>query len=141
MIPSYDTPLKRAKYRPDKTGPDKTFKIDWECNRLLSQTIEGEEALEQTVQIITAIEYQDWAIMPDWFGIEMKHMYGMPRPFVRANLERIIKEALAPEMRIKRIHDFWMEDLPNAIVAHFGIERKEGSFGASVKVEVKDVRG
>lgn len=135
MIPTYETPLRNTRPNDLPAFPSKTFKIDWENNRLLSKRIDREEALEQAVQVITAIEYQDFEVMPDWFGIEMKEMYGKPRRFVKANLERIIKEACSTDLRIKRLSDFWMEDLKEAVVVHFTIECEEGAFNTQVRFE------
>ena len=100
MIPQYEKTIERFRQKLNNDMTSRVFKIDWENNRLTSQHIDGKEAINQAVRVITAVELQDWGIFPDWFGIEMKKMYGMPRPFVKANLERLIKEAVNTDDRI-----------------------------------------
>lgn len=126
MIPTYKSNLLESFRSTEVEKPKKVFKIDWENNRLLSQTIDGNEAVSQNIKAITAVEYQEHIAMPDWFGLAMKDMYGMPRTFVKANLERLVKEALSPYLVIKRLYDVKIEDID-----------KE-SLGISCTIELQD---
>ena len=120
----------------DKKRPKKVFKIDWENNRLLNQRIDGKAAVEQAVQVYTAIEYRDFVVMPDWFGIALKDIYGMPRPFVKANLERLIKAALSVDERIERVYDFTMEDIDYGVKVEFTVDCVEGTFSSQLMVDL-----
>lgn len=136
MIPTYENTLIESFNKPESERARKVYKIDWDNNRLLSRRIDGKEAVEQAVQVYTAVEYQDFQIMPDNFGIEMKDMYGMPRNFVKANLERKIKEALSIDSRIERAYNFVMTDLENAVLVEFVVDCVEGTFKTEVELKV-----
>ncbi len=111
MIPTYENNLIQSFQIPEPETPKKVHKIDWEHNRLLSQTIKEDEAVDQNIKVVTAVEYQEHQAMPDWFGLAMKDMYGMPRSFVKANLERLVKEALSYYLVIKRLYDVEIIDI------------------------------
>lgn len=136
MIPRYRTPLLEIATPQITSQPSKTFKIDWEHKRLLSEKIDGTEAVGQAITVITAIEYQDWPILPDWFGTEMKFIYGMERAFAKANLERLIKEALSTDDRITSVTNWQMEDKPNAVSCYFDTSTTVGDLSYEVMVNV-----
>lgn len=135
MIPQYEQTIQRFREKLDNPMTSRVFKIDWEKKRLTSQHIEGEDAVKQAVTVITSVEWGDWGIFPQWFGIEMKNMYGMPREFVKANLERLITEACETDDRIISITEFSMEDLDKAVVVRFTVECTEGIFETEVKID------
>lgn len=137
MIPQYEQTIERYRQKSQNEMTSRVFKIDWERNRLTSQHIDGEEAITQTVRVISSVELGDYGIFPDWFGIEMKNMYGMPRPFVKANLERLLKEACNTDERIISIKDFNMEDIEKAVVVRLTVVFKEGE--APVELVIDNV--
>lgn len=134
MIPQYEVTITNIRNKLANEMTSRVFKIDWENNRLTSQHIDGKEAINQAIQVITATELRDWGIFPDWFGIEMKKMYGMPRPFVKANLERLIKEACSTDTRIESMYNFSIEDIDKAVVVRFTVKCKEGIFLTEVTI-------
>ena len=138
MIPTYNNNLVNSFQETTTPTPKRVFKIDWENNRLLSQTETGTEAASQNIKVITAVEYQEHVSMPDWFGLAMKDMYGMPRNFVKANLERLIKEALSTYTLIKRAYDFHIYDIDKESI---GIDcmitlKDDTEFKETIKVTV-----
>lgn len=137
MIPQYEQTIERFRQKLNNEMTSRVFKIDWDENRLTSQHIDGKEAINQAVRVITATELGSWGIFPEWFGLEMRDMYGMPRPFVKANLERLIKEACNTDERIISIQDFSMEDIEKAVVVRMTVECKEGT--VPVELEINDV--
>lgn len=140
MIPGFRTPLLESRPTKARQIPSRTFEIDWDGNRILSRHIDGLEAVGQAIEVTASVEWRDCEIMPEWFGLEMRPYIGMPRPYVKANLERLIKEALSTDDRIERLHGFVFTDLSDhGILAEFTCETKEGAFDA--KVRVGDVSG
>lgn len=111
MIPTYPTTLVESFSLQENQTPKKVFQIDWENGRLLSRRIDGADAAGQNMDVIAAVEYQEDEVMPDWFGIAMKDLYGMPPEYVIANLERTVKEAMSPYLVLKRIYDFKFREL------------------------------
>ena len=134
MIPQYEVTITNIRNKLANEMTSRVFAIDWENNRLTSQHIDGKEAINQAIQVITATELSDWGIFPDWFGIEMKKMSGMPRPFVKANLERLIKEACSTDTRIESMYNFSIEDIDKAVVVRFTVKCKEGIFLTEVTI-------
>lgn len=138
MIPTYNNNLISSFEEKSDPAPKRVYKIDWENNRLLSQTETGAEAASQNIKVITAVEYQEHVAMPEWFGLAMKDMYGMPRNFVKANLARLIKEALSTYTLIKRAYDFNIYDIDKESI---GIDctitlQDETEFRETIKVNV-----
>lgn len=111
MIPTYETNLMESITTDPDYTPKNVYKIDWNNNRLLSRKIDGQEAVSQNIKVITTTEYQEHQVMPDWFGLAMKDMYGMPMSFVKANMEFLIKDALSTYEIIKRAYDFKIEEI------------------------------
>lgn len=135
MIPQYEKTIERFREKLNNEMTSRVFEIDWENNRLTSHHIDGKEAMNQAIRVITAVEWKDWGIFPEWFGLEMKKMYGMPRPFVKANLERLIKEACETDDRIISLSNFTMQDIEKAVVVRFTVECTKGTFPVEVEIE------
>lgn len=128
MIPTYKNNLLKSYENTNPEPPQPVYKIDWENNRLLSQKIEDHEAVSQNIRVITAVEYQDFVAMPDWFGLAMKNMYGMPPKFVKANLERLVKEALSTYLLIEKIYDVDIYDIDkHSIGIDLTIQLRDGT--------------
>ena len=113
----------------------KVFEIDWDNNRLLSRHIDGSKAIDQTINVICSISLKETDIMPDWFGNEFSELYGMPRSFVKANIERLIKEALSDDDRIIKLENFRITDLEKAIAVHFTIVAQDSVFEKEITIE------
>lgn len=94
---------------PDWTS--QTWKIDWENNRLLSQRIDGKEAVAQASLIVLFTEYEKYEIFSDRFGNELYDYIGYDSGLLKANAERLIKEALSPDLRILKVLNFSITEL------------------------------
>ena len=134
MIPKYKTNILES-FNPQMPST-KVFKIDWDNNRLLPQKVDGIEAIKQAVQVYLAIEYRDCAIMPDWFGVEIKKLHAMPKNYIKANLERLIKTALSVDNRIKRVYDVNIKENGDSFIVDMTIECDEGVFDTEVNIDV-----
>lgn len=140
MIPTYPTTLVESFNVIETEKPKKVYQIDWENNRLLSRKIDGKTAVNQNMDVIIAIEYLEHEVMPDWFGIAMKDLYGMPPAFVKANLERTIKEAMSPYLVLKRLTNFKIRDIDKeSIEVTCNVELADGTVFEKVMEVPKDV--
>lgn len=99
MIPTYPVTISADKYVKTEM-PSLTFEIDWQNKRLTSNTIDGIKAVGQAVQVITAVEQNDWTGYPSYFGIDARYIIGRPLDFALANTERIIKEGIYKDNRV-----------------------------------------
>lgn len=115
------------------TNPNKeewtsqTWEIDWENNRLLSKRINGKEAVAQGALVALSVDYLKYPIFSDRFGSEFYKFIGQDRELLKCNAERLVKEALAPDLRIDRITNFEMRDIDkNTVEISFTIECTDG---------------
>ena len=88
----------------------KTYMLDFDKKKLTSKVIDGEEAVKQSIYIILSIERGKAPGFPADFGVELEGLFGMPRNFVKANLERVISEALRYDPRISYTDNYLIED-------------------------------
>lgn len=140
MTPKYITPIEAFINGESKPRTSRTFKIDWENKRLLSKTIDGVDAVGQGTQVRLAVEWLDYQMMPDTFGIALKQLYNdrgdpMPRDYVLANLQRLIGECLSPDLRIHKILDFQMEERKNSVICTMTVDCEEGIFETITEIE------
>lgn len=127
MTPTYENNLLESFEATNNEPIRQVHKIDWENNRLLTQTLSNLEAVDQNIKVITSVEYQEHQAMPDWFGLAMKDMYGMPMAFVKANMERLIKEALSAYVKIEKLSDFEIKDLDKySLLVTFTVTLEDG---------------
>ena len=104
-----------------------TWEIDWENNRLLSKRIDGKEAVAQAVKVILATDYLKHPIFSDLFGSEFYKYIGKDRDLLICNAERLVKEAVAPDLRILKVTDFQIDELDkNTIHIQFNLECEDG---------------
>lgn len=68
--------------------------------------IEGPESLKQTVYKVLSTEQFEYPIYSFRYGIAWKQLMGEERPFVRAEMKRMIQEALMRDDRILAVDDF-----------------------------------
>lgn len=83
-----------------------TFRIRYESDYKLIGMCDDIEAMKQAIFKIINTERYKYLIY-DWnYGIELNDLIGKPIPYVYAEIERRIKEALLADNRIKEVTDF-----------------------------------
>lgn len=141
MNPSYSTPVEKILNGDVSRRSSKTFKLDWDNKRILTKTVDKLDAVAQAIDVRCSVEWLRFDVMPDTFGLELKKLYNtmgeaMPRGYVLANLERLIKECLSPDLRIKKIEDFKLREDGHDIYCNFVVVCEEGSFEKEVVINV-----
>ena len=101
MIPEYSGNLDFSY----SVKPSKTYCIDFKAGKI-SGFIDGIEALKQAIYKIINTERFEYIIYSDNYGAELKNLFGKPKHFVYAELERCISEALLCDDRIENVYDF-----------------------------------
>lgn len=137
MIPTYPVTLSPDNFVKSDM-PSLTFKIDWQNKRLTSKTIDGIEAVGQTVQVISSIEQNDWPGYPSYVGIDARFIIGRPLDFALANAERIIKEGIYKDNRVDTLKNMKIkvkkdETNKNILLVNFDTV----SYGESIPSEVE----
>lgn len=77
---------------------DKTYKLSAEK---IEGFADGLEALKQAIHKVLATEQYEYPIYSFKYGIAWKELIGEERPYVRAEMKRMIQEALLQDDRIR----------------------------------------
>ena len=105
---------------------------------LIKGNIEKVESMKQAVyKILNTERYQH--VIYSWnYGIELKRLIGKPINYVKAELERLITEALTQDSRIKSVDNFIFEDTKdkNVVQVIFTVNTEFGSFKSEKVVAI-----
>jgi len=114
--------------------PSKTYRI---INGRIIGMIDGLESVVQAVDKILRTERFVYEIYGEEYGIELERFIGANFDFVKADLQRTIKDALFIDERIEDITDFEMEQVvPNTLKCRFTVNTIEGTFAEMVVSKV-----
>lgn len=107
-----------------QSQPSKTFKDN---NKLIAGTIDGIEAITQTIEHILVTERYAYPIYPDWYGMELEKYKGQSFEYLQAQIEKDLTEALTQDNRILSIEvtDIIKESIDSASVI-FNVYSTEG---------------
>ena len=100
--------------------PTNTFKLNDSYNQIYGFT-DGLEAMKQAIYLILNIERYEYIIFSWNYGIELADLFGEPIPFVMAELERRISEALLQDSRITSVEDFEFDSERNKVFCKFKV--------------------
>lgn len=92
------------------------------------------EAVKQAVYKILNTEKFEYPIYSFYYGIELNKLIGKERPYVRAELQRMIKEALMQDDRIRAVSDFSFSFTGDQCCCSFMVESVAGNITESVEV-------
>lgn len=95
--------------------------------------IDGLEALQQTINHILTIDRYSLSIYDHRYGVEFDQYIGQPMDFVKADINRSIKEALMEDDRINDIHSFKHEVQGSELRVSFVVESKLGTLTGEVQ--------
>ncbi len=116
--------------------PSKTYRIDFNKNRAKG-IFDEIKALTQSIYKILITKRYKYEIY-DWnYGIEIDDLIGMPKPYVKIEIERRIKDALSIDDRILEVYDFEFFDIYNdrcSLCVKFVVKSIFGDFGFSWEV-------
>lgn len=92
--------------------PSKTFKADFQKS-IIKGYIDEVQSLVQAIYKIFMTRRYAFAIY-DWnYGIEIDDLLGMPKAYIKAEVERRIKDALSTDDRIEEVYEFNFFDIAN----------------------------
>lgn len=100
--------------------PTNTFKLNDSYNQIYGFT-DGLEAMKQAIYLILNIERYEYLIFSWNYGVELADLFGEPIPFVMAELERRISEALLQDSRITSVEDFEFDSERNKVFCKFKV--------------------
>mgnify|MGYP000098836490 CR=1 FL=1 len=112
--------------------PSKTYRIQ---DGRIQGTVDGLEAVRQSVYCILNTERYDCLLYSWDYGVELKDLYGKPVGYVKSELKKRVKEALAQDDRILSVDAFEFEQKHNALLVTFTVHTKQGDFQAGKEVQ------
>lgn len=86
-----------------RTYESKTYKVSVDRTEGF---LEDAEALKQAIHKQLATEKYEYPIYSFSYGIAWKELIGKERPYVRAEMKRMIQEALLRDDRIREVNGF-----------------------------------
>lgn len=116
------------------TMPGLTYQVNWERG-VITGMIDGLDSIRQAVLKILNTERYQYLIYSEDYGTEWQQILGQDHLFVRAEIERMITEALLQDDRIEQILDFqtyWTSG--EDIRVSFTVQTRYGSFQINEEV-------
>ena len=98
--------------------------------------VDGLEALKQAIYKILSTEQFEYPIYSFGYGIAWKELIGEERPYVRAEMKRMIEEALLQDDRIREVDGFQFEFSGDTCRCTFNVSSIYGDFEIEKEVDV-----
>lgn len=86
--------------------PSYTYALDYVRDNQIRGFTDELEAMKQAIYKIINTERYEYIIYSWNYGIELQDLFGQPIPYVYAELQRRISEALLADDRIKDVYEF-----------------------------------
>lgn len=116
-------------------APSKTYKINYDTNSRAIGYRTGIDAMKQAIYKIINTERYQYIIYSWNYGIELDDLFGQPIPYVYAELQRRIEEALRADERIKQVYDFtFSNDKRGNVLCKFKADTLYGTVEAEKEV-------
>lgn len=117
--------------------PSKTYRLDIEAGRVRGRYIEDNlEAVRQAVYLILQTERYAHVMYSDYYGSEVKSLFGNPDELVYPEMERMITEACLMDDRVLSVKDFKITRENENRFCTFTVESIYGEFEAQTEVIV-----
>lgn len=111
--------------------PNKTYKVDWDNHRIIGY-IDDLDAIEQAIDLHLSTERYEWVIYSWQYGSEIYNLIGKPYDYAKAEMKRMIKDALSIDSRITDVSDFSFEFDKGNLHCRFKVMTTEGELEKEV---------
>ena len=118
------------------TEPSQTYNLEYDNDSQIRGYCDELKAMRQAVYKILNTERYQYIIYSWNYGIELEDLFGQPIPYVYAELQRRIEEALLNDDRITNVHDFEFANNGGDVLAVFQVDTIYGTIKA-----IKEVQG
>lgn len=106
--------------------PSYTFRVKYETDGQLNGYCDELEAMRQAIYKIINTERYQYLIYSWNYGIELADLFGQPIPFVYAEIQRRITEALLQDDRITDVYDFDFSSTGGDVLCKFSVKTQYG---------------
>ena len=90
----------------DYTIPTRTYNLEYDRDSQIRGYCDQQKAMRQAIYKIINTERYEYIIYSWNYGIELEDLFGKPIPFVYAELQRRVTEALLADDRITKVYNF-----------------------------------
>lgn len=115
----------------EQTFESKTYKIS---NDKIEGFVDDLEALKQAIYKILGTEQYEYPIYSFDYGVSWKELIGQERAYVRAELKRMIQEALLLDNRVSDVDGFDFEFAGDTCKCNFNVTSVYGNFEMETEV-------
>ena len=106
--------------------PSYTFRLNYETNGQVNGYCDELEAVRQPIYKILNTERYQYLIYSWNYGIELADLFGQPIPYVYAEIQRRITEALLQDDRITDVYDFDFSNNSDDVLCKFSVKTRFG---------------
>lgn len=118
----------------ESVTPTKTYKV---VNGRVSGFTDGLSAMVQTIEKTLQTERFEWPIYTDSYGVELSDLIGANMDLVKAEVERLITEAIEVDDRVLSIDNFEIiNEKKDSLTVRFVVTTIYGSISLEQEVSV-----
>lgn len=112
---------------------DRTYKLS---ETKIEGFVDGLESLKQAIYKVLSTEQYEYPIYSFDYGIAWKELVGEERPYVRAEMKRMIQEALLLDDRILEVDGFKFDFREDTCYCTFDVQSIYGEIEIEKEVQV-----
>lgn len=120
------------------TEPSYTYNLEYDKDSQIRGYCDELKAMKQAVYKIINTERYEYIIYSWNYGIELADLFGQPIPYVYAELQRRISEALLNDDRIVKVYNFDFSHTGGDVLAVFDVDTIYGTL-TSIEKEVSRI--
>lgn len=118
----------------ETTQPSYTYRVRYDSDGQIRGFCDEIEAMKQAIYKIINTERYQYIIYSWNYGIELRDLFGQPIPFVYAEVQRRIEEALLADDRITDVKNFTFSHNDGDVAVHFDVSTIYGDINNVEKV-------
>ena len=107
--------------------PSHTYDVDFRTGSQIRGYADKLRAMEQVIYKIINTERYQYIIYSWNYGIELQDLFGQPIPYVYAELQRRIEEALLNDDRITKVYNFEFSNNGGDVMTEFDVDTIYGT--------------
>ena len=107
--------------------PSHTYDVDFRTDSQIIGYADKLRAMEQAIYKIINTERYQYIIYSWNYGIELQDLFGQPIPYVYAELQRRIEEALLNDDRITKVYNFEFSNNGGDVMTEFDVDTIYGT--------------
>lgn len=132
----FDEYLEEDEYPTEQISPSKTYKIDFGTGKVVG-IVDDFDAIVQFIQKVLSTDKYAYTIYDWYYGNELYTLVGKPYAFVKAEIPRIVKDALLVDARINDVTNFETSRVDvDSCITTFTVNTIYGTMDIGVEVNI-----